>query len=373
MRLTAIRYFLLNKRLFKKYSFLFIVCLVPLLVGGMRLAAQGESGIFRIALYLKNPADPVSAEIAERFLGEEGILRYQLCQTQEEAAALVKNFQADAAWIFPENLEEAIRQAVTEKRAKPVVTMLEREETIFLVFAREILCSALYPYFSYAVYQDFVRDDMGLARVDDQALQDAYEETLVTEKLFQMAYLDGQQAEESNYLLTPLRGVLAVWLVLCGFAGALYFIQDEQAGTFSRMPVKNRFWAAFGVQSVLLLDAVLILLLACRLSGMFTLWRREIVSAALFAGCTLVFCNLIRLLCPAPERLGSVIPILLMGMMILCPVFISVRGWKAVQYLLPPYYYLKSIHSDYYLYGMVIYMLILFLLNGVIFRWKNRK
>lgn len=373
MRQIAIRYFLLNKRLFKKYSFLFIICLVPLFVGGMRLAAQGESGIFRIALYLQNPTDRISAEIVKGFLEEEGILQYEMCQTEEEAAALVKNFQADAAWLFPENLEEAIRQAAAEKRTKPVVTMVEREETISLVFAREILCNALYPYFSYAVYQDFIRDDMGLTEVSDKALQDAYEETLVTETLFQMAYLDEQQVEESNYLLTPLRGILAIWLVLCGFAGAMYFIQDEQAGTYSCMPIKNRFWVAFGVQSVLLSDAVLILLLACRLSGMFTLWYREIISAVLFSCCTMVFCNLIRLLCSTPERLGSCIPILLMGMMILCPVFINVRGWRAAQYLLPPYYYLKSIHSNYYLYGMVIYTLILILLNGIIFRWKNRK
>ena len=48
------RYYLWNKRLFKKYSFLLILCMVPLLVGGIRLLAKEESGIARVVLCLPN-------------------------------------------------------------------------------------------------------------------------------------------------------------------------------------------------------------------------------------------------------------------------------------------------------------------------------
>jgi ABC-2 type transport system permease protein len=188
-----------------------------------------------------------------------------------------------------------------------------------------------------------------------------------------MEYPDGQQTENISYLLTPIRGILAIWLMLCGFAASMYFMQDEQRGTFSGMPVKHRLWMAFEAHAVLLFDAVVILLAACRLAGVFTVWYREILSAVLFACCTIVFCNLLRLLCRTPEILGSLIPLLLLGMMILCPVFIKVRGWKAVQYLLPPYYYLNSVHSTYYLYGMVVYILILAVLCALVFQWKNKK
>ena len=79
------RYYLWNKRLFKKYSFLLILCMVPLLVGGIRLLAKEESGIARVVLCLPNPEDELASQVTEKLMGEEGILRYLLCEDEEEA------------------------------------------------------------------------------------------------------------------------------------------------------------------------------------------------------------------------------------------------------------------------------------------------
>lgn len=355
MRRIAVWYILLNKRLFKKWSFLLILCIVPLLVAGMRLASQQESGIATIALCMRNPADELSAGIVEQLQADRDVLRYVVCETEEAARGLVESFEADAAWIFPEDLTGSIQAAALRKRVKPVVTVVEREDNVPLTFSREILCSALYPAFSYAVYEDFVRDDLGL-EVDAEELLQAYERTLVEGSLFQIEYFDGQVVEDSNYLLAPLRGILALWLVLCGFAASMYYIQDEQRGTFSWMPVRHRLWMAFGFHAVLLSDAVVVLLIACRLAGIFTIWYKEVVNAVLFMGCAMVFCNLVRLICGTLERLGSCIPILLMGMAVVCSVFINVDRFKLLQYLLPPFYYLRATHSTYHIYLMAAYI-----------------
>lgn len=367
-------YFLLNKRLFKKMSFLLILCLVPIMVGGMRLVAQEESGIVRIALCMENPEDELSVSIVDELMNEgNDVIRYVLCEKEDEARKLVTEYEADAAWIFPEDLQKSLQETTHEKEIKPVVTVVQREDNVLMIFTREILCSALYPSFSYKVYENFVRKDMELETVSDEELQEAYDRMLVEGSLFQMVYLDGQQeVNDYNYLQAPLRGMLAVWLVLCGFAASMYFIQDERKGFFSRVPVRYRLWAAFGAYAVLLSDAGIVLLVSCKLAGVFTLWYREVLSAVLFVCCTLVFCNLIRLICRSPEKIGSCTAILLIGMLVLCPIFINIKKFNAVQYLLPPFYYLRSIHSMYYLYGMAIYTVVLFVLCVLIFRWQNR-
>lgn len=355
MRRIAVWYILLNKRLFKKRSFLLILCMVPLLMAGMRLAARQESGIVTVALCMKNPADELSAGVVEQLQDNNDVLRYVVCDTEEEAEGLVESFQADAAWIFPEDLVECMREAAAHKLVEPVVTVIEREDSVPLIFSREILSSALYPDFSYLVYQDFVRDDLGL-EVDESELKEAYELTLIEGSLFQIEYFDGQATEDSSYLLAPMRGILALWLVLCGFAASMYFIQDERRGTFSWMPVKHRLWLAFGFHTVLLSDAAAVLLIACRIAGVFTVWYKEIANAVLYMGCVLVFCNLLRLLCGTLERLGSCIPIFMMGMAVLCPVFINLNRFRPLNYLLPPYYYLQATHSTYHLYLMAAYI-----------------
>lgn len=369
---VVVRYFLLNKRLFKKISFIVILCIVPFLVVGMKLASKQESGIFKIALFLPNSDDELSSEIVTNLIESDSVMQYVICKTEQEATDMVRSFEADEAWIFPENLEKSLQEIASEKRLAPVVTIIARQETISLVFTREILCNSLYPAFSYAVYQDFVRDDLGLEMISDQELKDAYNQTLVKGNLFQMAYLDGQEVETNNYLLAPIRGILAVWLVLCGFAASMYFIQDEQSGTFSCVPLKDRLKMAFGVHAVLIADSVVVLLIACKFAGIFTNWYSETLCAVLFAICTIAFCNFIRLLCGTIERLGAFIPVLLIAMIILCPVFINIKNCKLVQYLLPPYYYLKSIHSVYYLYEMMIYAVIGIILCIFLSKWQNK-
>lgn len=359
MRRMLMWYFLQNKRLFKKYSFILILCLVPILIGAIRLGTREESGMLKIALCVSDPQDELATGIVREIKESDALVQYLDCPTEEKAIELLRSYEVDAAWIFPSTLREDLENNAHQKVVNPVVRVLEREDTIMLTMSREILCKSIYPYFSYASYVDFVRNDIGLEEVSDAELQEAYNRTMVEGSLFRMEYLDGQKEETTtNYLLAPLRGILAIWLVLCGFAASMYYIQDEKEGIFSRIPIRQRFVLSFVLHGVLLTDAIIVLLIACKLSGVFTSLHAELLSAILFAGCTLVFCNLLRMICKTLERLGCCIPIILSGMLVLCPVFLNVHKFKAIQYLLPPYYYLKSIHSTYYLYGMVIYILV---------------
>lgn len=375
IRKMVIRYILLNKRLFRKYSFLLILCLVPLLVAGMRLAAQEESGLMRVALYVEDDREELTAGILEKLADRRGVLHFVRCHSEQEARDMVAGLRADAAWIIPKDLQGKLQTAVRNRRMEGVVTVVEREDNVFLAFTREILCNALYPAFSYMVYEDFVLQDMGLSDVSAQELRQAYEKWLVEGSLFRQVYLDGSSMEEEdyNYLQAPLRGMLAVWLALCGFAASLYFMEDERKGLFDRIPISRRLWAAYGTHGVVLLDGVIVLLAACYLAGVYTIWFRELICALAFACCVLAFCNLIRLLCRIPERLGSCIMVLVMAMLVLCPVFVSVGNMRLLGHLLPPFYYLRSIHSDYYLWGMAGYTGILLALCKALQMWQARR
>ncbi len=78
-------------------------------------------------------------------------------------------------------------------------------------------------------------------------------------------------------------------------------------------------------------------------------------------------------MCRTPERLGSCMTILIVGMMVVCPIFIDIRQFGAVRYFLPPAYYIESIHSVRALYGMALYTVILAALCILLSKWQNRK
>ena len=58
-------YLLINKRLFRKYSFILLLGIVPLFVTGIRVFSMEESGIVRIVLCQKDPKDELAAHASQ--------------------------------------------------------------------------------------------------------------------------------------------------------------------------------------------------------------------------------------------------------------------------------------------------------------------
>lgn len=368
-----VRIALLQKRLLKRYGFLFMLVLAPLLAAGVGRLSEEAAGIATVALYLPE-GDEAAEEIGGRLLDGRGVFRYLPCGGGEEARLMVETGEADAAWIFAEDLSAQIGELAGKRRVRPVVTVVERQDSVPLTLGREILSAAIYPSFSYAVYESYVRDELGLDRMTDEELRRAYDSVAVEGSLFQMVYPDETpgEAEEFTYVQAPLRGILAIWFTFVGLAAALYFMRDEERGVYGRIPVTRRLSASYAAGAAFLLDAGLVLLLSCRLAGVFTNWKREAASCAVFAVCVLAFANLLRLLCRTPRRLGMVFVPLLAMMLALCPVFLNLQYFRAGKRLLPPWYYLQSIHNTRYLYEMALYTVILVLISAVLQRVQSR-
>lgn len=368
-----IRFALLQKRLFKRYSFLLMLCLAPLLAAGVGRLSAEDAGIAAVALYLPE-GDQTAAEISERLLEGRGVLRYLFCGSGEEARRLVETGRADAAWIFPEDLSAQLEELAKKRRVRPVVTVVERQDSVSLILGREILSAAIYPSFSYTVYEAYVREELGLGELTDGELRRVYDSVAVEGSLFQMVYPDETpgEAEDYTYVQAPLRGILAVWFTFVGLAAALGFMRDEERGVYDRVPVTRRLFSSYLIGAAFLLDAAVVLLLSCKLAGVFTDWKREVISCGVFAVCVLAFANLLRLLCSTPRRLAVTFLPLLAAMLALCPVFLNLQNFRAGKLLLPPWYYLQSIHNMRYLYEMTVYTVILVVVSALL-QWVQSR
>lgn len=359
IRKPAIWYWLLHKRLWRKPGFLIVMCMVPCLVAMLRMGASEEKGMLTIAVYARDAEDKITAEIVENLRKEQSAICYLFSESEEEAREYVRSAKADMAWIFPPNLEKIVERSVENGAFEPMVTNVVREENLLLVFAREKLYSELFPAVTEASYREYVRNEVdGGENATEEELREAYELMLVEGSLFEEVHADGSYAtkEEENYLMSPLRGILALWLILCGLAASMYFMQDEKNGLLSKIPVSERIFHAWGFHLAVILDAAIVMLAALWAAGLFAGWRRELGSMVLLVLSATAFCNIIRLLCQTKERLGIVMPVLLILMMVFCPVFVSLKQQQLFfTNLLPPTFYLKSIYDSSKLLAMVFY------------------
>lgn len=342
---------------------------VPLLTLGMRMAAAEDSGVLRVLLCIEenspetsSGAEKMSDAVIQQLLEKHGVIRYERAENLEDACELVRRSRADCVWEFPADLQGAVRQFAGGERAG-VMNVYVREDNVQTRLAREQVYGVLYPMISYETVREFVRKQPHFQEMTeeefDHQFRELYEKYTVEESIFRFEYLDHtayqKEKEGDNYLTAPLRGMLAVLIFLCGLAVTLFYLQDVKEGIFIWMPIKNR--ALFPWLYILTgtLNAGIAAFPALYISGSFTVWRKEILLMLLYILAVTGVCNLLRIFTGSVRRMGAGIPVLILVTLVLTPVFLSVRRFPVIQYMLPGYYYLNSLYSDSMLMRMIFY------------------
>ena len=67
-------YALLSKRFFKKFSFIILLCTVPLLVLGLKNVSTEDTGMLKILLYAEDPEDETVRELTAKMLKEDSVI-----------------------------------------------------------------------------------------------------------------------------------------------------------------------------------------------------------------------------------------------------------------------------------------------------------
>lgn len=354
-------FWLLSKRLYKKATFLVIMALIPILVFGYSMVADDESGIVTVAL-AKEDEDALAEQIIAELRQNSRLIRFIDCEAPEDAEALVIAGKADSAWIFPSNMQACIDRFVESGSERDAfVRVIERESTVPLMLAREKLGGILFKYSSETFYLSYARENAAdLDSLSDEQLLGYYDGVNAADELFAFSYLDPAQSTEdasTGYLMAPVRGLLAVVITLCGLATAMYYIHDKNAGTFAWIAEKKLPFTEFGCQMISILNVSVVVLITLTAVGMTTSFGRELLALALYALCTAAFCMMIRRLCVNLRVLGTLLPLLIIAMLVICPVFFDLGALRELQYLLPPTYYINAIYNDKYLLYMAVYTL----------------
>lgn len=363
IRKTLLLFFLFSKRLLKRISFWLLLCAAPLSAAGMRKLSAQESGMLHILLCQEKPSDSLSEEIVDRLLTEKSVIQYTLIEREQEAYALVQSGEADAAWIFPGELQEKLDQFTAGERWEGLIRIVEREDNVALQLSREKLFGVLYSHASYSLYQNFIRKDLEMEADEDTLLRN-YENAAVEGSLFRFAFVNGDRGEsdaaQQNFLITPVRGMLSLLVLLGALTGTMYFLQDQEKGVLDMIPHQRRRGFLYLHQFTVTGYMAAAMLTALYASGVFTRGYTELAWIVVYVIMCAGFGSLLQRICGSLRRLAAVIPILMLLSFVLCPVFFSLRQLKALPYLLPPFYYLNAIHNEAYFGRMICYCIIVY-------------
>ena len=374
------RWLLLNKRLLKKPVFVAILLLVPLLVSALAITGRNQqSGVLTVALACVDNADPLATEITNDLVNTPSLIRFVSCATPTEASEMVQSGRADAAWIFPSNMQEKVNRFAAYTSARNAfITVIQRENSVLLQLSHEKLGAALFAHCSQGLYLDFVRDNFIITEeMTDQQLLAYYDAIEADgEHLFNFTYPAGDsdtaQTQSQNYLLSPMRGLLAILILLSGLAVSLYYAQDRSDGKFDWLPSKRRALFAMGYHMTAVINIAVAALITLFITGLNVSLSRELCAMLLYVIITMGFCLVVRLLLWDIRVIGASLPVIVIASVALCPVFFRIVSIPAVQNLLPTYHYLTAIYDANALLRMLIYAVIVYPLAYLLYRLREK-
>ncbi len=350
---------LLTKRLLKKPAFIVILVLIPVLCAAMSRASEDANGLLTVTVATEGERDTVAEEIMSSFEEKDSVVLFKLMDSPEDAITEVKRGRADAAWILPGALEDALTEYC--RYSEEIVTVYEREETSFMALSREIMYNKLFPYISRIYSEEYAAEWLSpTGEYDKSEFLEFYDKMRPGEgeSFIEFKALGGigeTNTTESNHLKTPIRGLLATLVVLCGLASAMTVSEDMEKGTFSWLEEKRHIWVyhASNAGACITASAVSVAsLVASKMAGNILY---EALTAFLFALCTALFCTFVARVMRSSRRIAASIPPIVILILAFSSVFVRI-GDTPFQYILPTYSYIYSSVELSYTWIMCIYI-----------------
>lgn len=340
--------FLLQKRLYKKKTFLALCLLLPLLAVGMKFVSEQKSGILHILLYEQEPSDALTGQIIDELLQLDSVIWFERVKDLNVAYEQVQAGKADAIWIFSDMQEkiEAVFQNKTQK--KEVVKIVEQTDTVLLHLAREKLYGVLYPYLSYELFRQFIVHNFEMKSMpEEEMLRSYYEKVTIEGNLFRVAYADYEQplTQESSYFVMPIRGILAVFIFVCGVACAMYVQQDRERGIFLHMSGWHTFWLELGSYVMTTWTVGICAIGVFQMVGIFISWKQEVTAMLLYGIMIAGLCYLLRRCFKTTTALGISLPIFVVLLLLCSPVFLHINEFNILQTILPVSNYLAVVYE----------------------------
>ena len=370
-------FYFLSKRLYKKWMFIVLICLIPVSIAALKLASTQEKGFVQIGVV--NLAEDMGDKILDNLRDGKGIINYIVYSKEDVAKEDLQANKLDAVWILPENMEGRIASFVNRPDEDHyIVHVFRKEDSLKTRLALEKLSSAIYPFTSRLFYLKCVREDsdFDLSNLSDEEIYKYYDDFFTDERLFKFSFPDNNieaRQSEQDYMTSPIRGLLSVVVFLAGLASALLYIYDEKKGAFSHVKNSHRVAISFACQLAAVMNIGLFAFISMFVLGVNVSFGRELLIFLVFVINTVLFCTILQQLINRIIYFAPAMVLVSVFDILICPIFFDYTVQRIPQYLFPNAYYINSVHSNVYLHSSFIYMGSAFLVLLCIYLWKRKR
>lgn len=338
MKLSRILYYNC-KRYFKKISFWIILLILPILTILLSKSANSESETLNAVVYIED----FDSEIIDSFNNYQGAIHFKICDSEKEVLTLVTTKAAECGYIIPKDFYENI----LDGNKKEIVTVYTSPSTTLSAMINETVYSLLFPKISseavkqylykYSSQQEYIEQN-----ISEQEYEELYSKYLTNGSTFHFESTnvpDNYQNQVKNVIISPLRGLLSIFVLLSALVGAIDYYQNINNLVFQNTMMRT---------SCILIPTFFsgaVAALCLVISPIGDNIIKELLAMTLY----MLFCSLfvwiLTLIIKKAQTYYAFLPIFILGNLIISPVFFDlarfIPAMKVTEYLFLPTYYLN--------------------------------
>lgn len=368
------------KRLIKNPAFICVLIIMPLLVTMFNNVDTKEEKRILVGVY--HEEEDLSKLICEKLKNKEGYIKFLIYDNEDKMREAVETKKLECAYIFPSDFKERL----DNYKIKKCITCIESPSTILSSLSDEVVFAGIIGEYGKDIAVDFAKENnivVGDGAYSSENVARNYERFNTPGKTFSIDYkyaeTDGVNAGEikDTTITYVIHGIVSVLILISGLFGAIKWFEDEKRGFYSSF--NSEIKVGIGFISILAPTVVMALsgIATIYLSKTYTYMSREIIAMGLYVLLVCGFSYLLKLGVKSETDICVILPVITIGSLIFCPVFIDVSKFipfiSWANKLFPPFYYLNGISRG--ISGFVIMAIMAFVLifSGIVINLIRQK
>ena len=346
---------LTGKRFLKKPSFVLIFLMLPAVLLLYRALITADDGKLHVAVYFEEKDDFAKTYLRELSENVPELFVFYECEEEEDLYSDVAAGRAECGYTF----SAGIATKLLTEEWQGLITAVLSDQTMYGEFVNEIAYIKLIRILGKDLMLEYLVNKSGVVKEGDsdkikELLTKKFGDEMASSLLVEYVttaqkngelVIEEKKHDAISVLKKPIRGTIAIFVLLTGLAGLVFWYQDDAEGRFRVMARERRPLISF---ASILLPTVMagVVGLAClAISGLWTTTGRELLSMLLYVLLVAGLCNILRFLIPSVHAVCAMIPILVLISYLCCPILIDIgQTMPVIRYVravLVPQYYLR--------------------------------
>ncbi|NLL93747.1 MAG: ABC transporter permease [Clostridiales bacterium] len=333
-------FYYLSKRQFKNWLFIILLLIMPLCAFGLRQVSIGIESTIKIGI-VDEDNSVLSSDFISGLSEHSSIIGYTIYDNTASMEKAVLNGSVQCGYTILQGFENR----VLNNSRVGLIRVYTKPESSISFLSNEIIFAKVFELCGYPALVKDIDEFNAFSNISDDewaSLKNSYETYLTNGKTFSFDYTNGDIDKTSSisitdYIKTPVRGIVALLIFLAALAGGFNYIKDKNSGFGWKMCIYDTAIPVF----------------FCNISGIISLYivgisgniTKEAATLLCYSLIVISFTCILSTLIKNLAIYCATIPIFVMGSIVCSPIFFNlstfIPAMKVLQmFFMPTYYFL---------------------------------